>query len=98
MVVGQGLSLAPQVAYRLAIDLVSSTSCLIRAEGPAGLRRRLGDFSKALSNGTDLCGLKPLPNQKRLSSAVQGLQSEAEWWERNTHPASNGWQTAGAAR
>jgi hypothetical protein len=96
--VGQGPSVAPQLAYRLAIDLVSSTNCFVRAKGPTGLRQRLGDFTKELSNGSELCGLKRLPNAALLSAAVQNLQSEADWWERNTHPASNGWQSARAAR
>ena len=96
--VGQGPSVAPQLAYRLAIDLVSSTNCFVRAKGPAGLRQRLGDFSKELSNGSDLCGLKLLPNTALLSAVLQNLLSEADWWERNTHPASNGWQSARAAR
>jgi hypothetical protein len=96
--VGQGPSVAPQLAYRLAIDLVSSTNCFVRAKGPTGLRQRLGDFAKELSNGSDLCGLKLLPNVALLSTAVQCLQLEADWWERNTHPASNGWQSTRVAR
>ena len=96
--VGLGPSVAQQLAYRLAIDLVSSTNCFVRAEGPARLRQRLGDFAKELSNGSELCGLKLLPNRALLSAAVQSLRLEADWWERNTHPASNGWQSARAAR
>jgi hypothetical protein len=96
--VGQCPLVPPQLAYRLAIDLVSSTNCLVRAKGPDGLRQRLGDFVKAASNGSNLCGLKLLPNPVLISTAVQWLMSEAEWWERNTHPASNGWQSARVAR
>jgi hypothetical protein len=96
--VGQGPSVAPQLAYRLTIDLVSSTNCFVRAKGPAGLRQRLVEFSKELSNGSDLCGLKQLPNTTLLSTALRNLQSEADWWEHNTHPASNGWQSTGPAR
>jgi hypothetical protein len=95
---GRGPSVSPQLAFRLAIDLVSSTSCFVRAKGPAGLRQRLGDFAKALSNGSHLCGLKLLPNPALLSTATQDLESEAQWWERNTHPASNGWQSARVER
>jgi hypothetical protein len=96
--VGEGPSVAPQMAYRLAIDLVSSTNCFIRAKSPAGLRQRLGDFTKELSNGFDLYGLKLLRNPTLLSTAVRGLQSEADWWERNTYPSSNGWQSTRIAR
>jgi hypothetical protein len=95
---GQGPALAPQSAYRLSIDLVSSTNCFVRAKGPAGLRERLGDFAKEMSNGSEVCGLKRLPNASLLSNAVRSLHAEADWWEHNTHPASNGWQSARAAR
>jgi hypothetical protein len=70
----------------------------VRAKGSAVLRQRLGDFAKELSNGSDLCGLKRLPNAALLSNAVQSLHAEADWWEHNTHPTSNGWQSARVAR
>lgn len=95
--VSRKLSVPPQLAYRLAVDLVSSMNCFVGAKGPWALRQRLGILTKEMSNGSDSCGLKLLANHALLSSVGQGLQSEAEWWERNTHPASNGWQIAKAA-
>ena len=95
--VGPRLSVSPQLAYRLAVDLVSSMNCFVSAKGPWVLRQRLGLLAKDVSNGSDPCGLRLLANRTLLSGVTQGLQLEAEWWERNTHPASNGWQIGKAA-
>jgi hypothetical protein len=83
--VGPTPLIAPQLAYRLAVDLVSSTSCFVRQRGPAALRQRLAAFTQAQSNGTNLAGLKLLPSTAPLTRAVKQLQVESSWWERNCH-------------
>jgi hypothetical protein len=93
LAIGPGGAPTPQSAYRMAVDLVSATSCFVRAHGPGGLRLRLSELNAALANGSSVCGLKTLPPGV-IPAAIQGLHAEADWWERNTHPASNGWQEA----
>jgi hypothetical protein len=96
IVIGWPFAVPPQLAYRLSVDLVSSTSCFIRTNGPGAVRERLAALTKSTSNGSDIP--KFLPHPEMLLRAVSELQSEVDWWERNTHPASHGRHASGVGR
>ena len=88
---GLGASIPPQLAYRLAVDMVSSTSCFIRRYGPGELRRRLGEMIQGQNNNCDASRHSKLAASAFLGTAVRRLQAEADWWERNAHPTACGW-------
>ncbi len=95
--VGPGPSLTPQAGYRLAVDLVSSTSCFVSRRGPSALHLCLDQFEKQLGQGTGVCGLNQLP-PAMLAEGVKNLHQEAEWWAHNTLGAVEGWNDGRAAQ
>ena len=88
---GLEASIPRQLAYRLAVDMVSSTNCLVRRYGPGELRRRLGEMIQGQTNDCDARKHGKVPASAFLGIAVRRLQAEADWWERNAHPTACGW-------
>lgn len=88
--VGHALTLPGPVAYRTAVDLVSSTNCFVRAHNPRAMRQRLGELEHDLETGAEVCGLKKLPKLELLTRAMENLLSEADWWDRNALFAASG--------
>jgi hypothetical protein len=93
--IGSALALPGALAYRAAVDLVSSTNCYVRAFNPAAMRQRLEELEHDLNNGGEVCGLKKLPRPELLAHALESLSSEADWWERNALFASPGTRGTG---
>lgn len=96
LIVSWPLTIAPQLAYQVSVDLVSSFNCYIRASGPGAVRERLSALPKAVSNGSGWAEF--LPDPEMLRRAISELQREVDWWECNTHPASYGGRTNGVGR
>jgi hypothetical protein len=86
LTLGRAASIPTQLAYRTAVDMVSTMNCVIRRQGVAHLRRRLADL---MGNG-DGPWKGNFLSPAVLGVAARRLLAEADWWERNAAPAAAG--------
>lgn len=77
-----------QIGYRLAVDLSSHFACHYMEHGPEVIRRKLA----ALRAGESAYGeLSRTIRAAELARACRRLDSELDWWARNSAPASMEW-------